>query len=130
MTVLFPDAVAAILTHIHTALDVPTDYRPTPGRTAGPLVVARRAGGTSADRVIDRATLVIEAWEDTYGEAEALAQQVRAELLAITNQRIDDTLIYRVVELGAFGWDPDPVSGSPRFTGTYAPDVRGVSVPA
>lgn len=126
--ILFPDVTAAVCSLLADATAVPTGYRrPTTTSTppGGPSIVVRRQGGTVADKVIDRATIVVEAWHTTYEDADDLAQLARAHLLAINNDQIDGTLIYGCVELGAPGWDPDPLSGSPRFTGTWTLNVRG-----
>lgn len=126
--VLFPDVTAAVCALLHDTTGEATDYRPTPGHDGGKLLVARRTGGVAADVVIDRATVVVEAWADTYEDAQDLAQTARAHLLAIHNEQVGDALLYRAVELGAPGWDPDPLSGSPRFTGTYTVEVRGSAI--
>lgn len=126
--VLFPDVTAAICSLLADELEVPTGTQPPQNRSepsGSALVVVRRAGGVVASKVIDRATVVVEAWHTSYEDAHDLAQLARAHLLAINNDRIGDTLIYGAVELGAPGWDPDPVSGSPRFTGTWSLNVRG-----
>src|SRR5690606_25657363 len=98
--VLFPDATATLCTFLAAATGEATDYRVTPGYDGGKLLVVRRTGGQVRDVVIDQATMVVEAWDDSYEDAHDLAQLARAYLLAAWNTRIDDTVLYRVVELG------------------------------
>lgn len=129
--VLFGDVVTVLLGHLNETTGVDTGYRPPADRTStsGPFLVMSRTGGAKNSRVIDRATVVLESWHNSYAEAHDLAQEAGAHLLAITNERPDgQLLVYQVTELGGPGWDPDPDTRSPRFTATYTADVRGVAL--
>lgn len=125
--VLFPDAAAAVCTLLNTTLGVTTDTK-VPNPRPDEFYRVQRVGGTSREIVVDDATIVVEAWAPTDQEAADLAQLARAHLLAAQNDTYDGTLIYRVIDVGAPGLLPDPLSGSPRSTATYQVTVRGVSL--
>lgn len=125
--IVFPDAVAAVLAYLADVLAVDTGTHPPKDRTVGdgPLIVARRTGGTADEIVVDLATFVLESWHDTEEEAHDLAQLARAYVLALWNTNVDGTLLYRAVELGGPASLPDPLQRSPRFTATYQVAARG-----
>lgn len=130
--VVFPDAAAATLSHLRDVFgwdvdDHRTGTHPPDDRKVGdgPLIVARRVGGTAEGIVIDNASVVFEFWHDTEDEAHDLAQLGRAHLLALWGSSIDGVLIYGVTEFGGPASDPDPLQRSPRFTATYSVAVRG-----
>lgn len=125
--VLFPDTAAAVCTHLRTTLGVDTDVKVPTDRPAE-FYRVQRVGGVSREMVMDDATIVVEAWAPSEEEADDLAQLARAHLLAISNDYVGDTLLYRCVDVAAPGLLPDPISGSPRSTATYQVTARGVAL--
>lgn len=127
--VLFPDTAAAVCTYLNTTLGVQTSNK-VPNPRPAEFYRVQRVGGTSRELVIDDATIVVEAWAPTDEEADDLAQLARAHLLAIYNDTVGETLLYRAVDVAAPGLLPDPISGSPRSTATYQVTARGVALDA
>lgn len=125
--VLFPDAAAAVCTHLHETLGVTTGTK-VPNPRPAEFYRVQRVGGVSREMVMDDATIVVEAWAPTDEEADDLAQLARAHLLSIENTFVDDALLYRVVDVAAPALLPDPISGSPRSTATYQVTARGVAL--
>ena len=126
--VLFPDAVAAITTYLADATGVATAKR-VPNPRPDQFYRVIRIGGTARDVVIDDATLAVEAWALTDGEADDLANLARAHLLAIANHVLDDgTVIYGVTEVAAPADLPDPTSSQSRSTATYGARIRGAAL--
>jgi len=127
--VLFPDTAAAVASYLNDTLGVTTDIK-VPNPRPDEFYRVQRVGGTSREMVMDDATVVVEAWAPTEAEADDLAQLARAHLLAIHNDYIGSTLLYRCVDVAAPGLLPDPVSGSPRSTATYQVTARGAALDA
>lgn len=92
---------------------------PNPRPTS--FVRAWRSGGAAVNRVLDSANITVSAWAKTTGEASTLARECRTALLgAYTGM----TLVRGVEEVGGLYFDPDPETGSPRYTFTVRLMVR------
>jgi hypothetical protein len=126
--VLFPDAGQVIANHLNDTLGIPTGEMVPNPRPSGGFLVVRRVGGLSQEVVIDKATVVVEAWSDTNAEAEDLAQLARAYILSMSNDYVDDALVYGVIEVAAPAFLPDPLSAQPRSTATYQVTLRGAAL--
>jgi hypothetical protein len=125
--VLFTDAAAAVASHLNTTLGVETGSRvPLPRPEEFYRVI--RVGGVAREKVMDDATIVVEAWAPTDEEADDLAQLARAHLLAMVNVWVEGTLVYRVVDIAAPANLPDPISGVSRVTATYTVTTRCLSL--
>lgn len=125
--VLFGDAAAAVATHLNDTLGVQTCGR-VPNPRPSEFYRVLRVGGVTRERVMDDATVVVEAWAPTDQEADDLAQLARAHLLALVNTDIDGTLVYRVTDVAAPSNFPDPISGVSRVTATYTVTTRGFAL--
>lgn len=122
--ILFPDAAEAVATYLAEATEV-RSVNTVPHPRPAEFLLIRRVGGFARDLVMDDALIVVEAWSATDGEASDLAQLARAHLLAIRNEFVGDTLVYRAVDASAPANLPDPLSSQSRFTATYTVTVRG-----
>lgn len=127
--VLFADAAAAVATHLSDTLGVQTCAR-VPNPRPAEFYRIIRVGGATRERVMDDATIVVEAWAPTDQEADDLAQLARAHLLALINTYVDGTLVYRVTDVAAPANFPDPISGVSRVTATYVVTTRGLVLDA
>lgn len=126
--VTFPDTASLVLNAISTELSVDRYDAAPPGREGTEtFLVAQRLGGPSRVRVVDDATVGLEAWAPTRDEAHDLIQQARAILHSLVGTQLDGVPIYKVDEFAGPAWLPDPTSGHPRFTLTATVSVRGDS---
>lgn len=129
MPVLFPDAVATVLTALTDATGETGHAKIPTGRTlADTFLLVRRVGGTHHDRVVDDASLTIEAWAPTDTEAHDLCQMARAYLHDLVGTVVDGVRIYQVSEFAGPAWLPDPDSEHPRYTMTAQVQTRGVEL--
>lgn len=125
--VLFLDAAAAVATHLNDTLGVATAGK-VPNPRPAEFYRVLRVGGVAREKVMDDATIVVEAWAPTDEEADDLAQLARAHLLAMVNVTVADVLVYRVVDVAGPANLPDPLSNQSRSTATYTVTTRGFSL--
>lgn len=124
-TILFPDAVATIVTLLTTELS------PTPVRTQVPnprpssFVIVRRVGGTLRNLVVDQATLTVETWADTEKNAHDLSQLARAAIHKSLGQVTSAGTLYIVEEFAGPAYLPDQISSQHRYTITVSIGLRG-----
>lgn len=86
------------------------------------FVQVRRTGGAAQNRVVDRPQITVTSWhESDEAAAEAVALTCRDALLS---DHVDMPLVRGVTESGGLYYDPDPDSGSPRYTFTVSMAVR------
>jgi hypothetical protein len=120
----FGDAAGLAITVAEAAVTPPVSGdvpNPRPDRFA----TITRHGGVSRHRLIDEATLVIEAWGATPADAHDLAQAIRSALFAASGTEVDGWTIYQVEDSAGPGDLPDPHSDQPRVTTTMVFPVRG-----
>jgi len=85
------------------------------------FVRAFRTGGAAENRVLERAQITVQGWdEDTVG-AFNLTSACREALLSNHTQM---PLVRGVSEVGGLHFDPDPDTGIPRYTFTIQLMVR------
>lgn len=77
------DIVAVIVAALAEALDVPVSDR-VPENRPSRLVTVQRTGG-AGDRWLDRATVAIQAWGTTPGDAASLALEVEEAMLDVAD---------------------------------------------
>lgn len=126
-TMLFPDTVAAVVTHLNAQLTPPVHGRvPDPRPTT--FVTVTRTGGF-ARGVVEDVQLTVEAWAATPPDAEALAQLARYQLHSLAGTVTEDVTFYRCDELAGPQDVPDPLTDTPRSIFTVVLTVKG-STPA
>lgn len=127
--VAFPDAEAAVITHVRDqliALGAPT---PVSGRVPNPVptrhVRVVRTGGLRRDLVTDRARLTFEC-RDSAGEPGAieLARLVRA-IVTHAPGYMGGVWVDVAAEVGGPASSPDPDTGTARYLLTVELHMRG-----
>lgn len=114
----FPDAEAVTATLIRTNLSGTRVYSQIPKRPMYPLVQVRRYGGVPVTRMrLDAADIQIDVYGNTQKEAQHLAQQVRATLLAagetgasvtVTGADVSSAYVTGITQIQGVSWLPDP----------------------
>jgi hypothetical protein len=130
--ITFPDATAVVLSAMEV-LDVATrDRVPTDRDLLNDLlaevntfVLCRRVGGPSRDRVVDDASVTLEAWAPTPEVAHDLLQDARAVLHSLPGTVVDGVPVYQVQEFAGPAFLADPISDHPRYTLTASVSLRG-----
>lgn len=128
--ILFPDAEALVIAYLDDQLDadvfgqVPSPLEAT---TSDPFVVVRRVGGGRRLKVVDMATLTVDAYASREDDASDLIQRARAYLCALPGTTLGDDSVacYRVDEVGGPVALPDPLTDMPRYTFTADVHLRG-----
>lgn len=87
------------------------------------FIVARRNGGGALNRVIDVATVTVDAWADRDLAAAGLAEQARAAFL---HESLAMPLVSGVEEITGPYSVPDPESKSPRFRFSMRLTIRAL----
>lgn len=86
------------------------------------FVRAWRTGGAAMNRVLERAQITIQAWDDSDDVAASdLIAECRTHIL---NGYTGMPLVRGVEEISGPYWDPDPTSGVPRYSFTVSLMVR------
>lgn len=131
--IVFPPETDALIGYLRTALADLDDTAEVHGRVPNPrparFVTLRRGGGVRANLVVDRPTILVEAWGPDDDAAYDLAQLVRASLFAVAGTTQGGVRFYRVGEFGGPANLPDPDSDQARFVFTLTFGVRGTALP-
>jgi hypothetical protein len=126
--VLFPDAEAAIVTHLLGVLDsgvrVGTDWPENLAEHLPVVAVTRGGGATHLRLVLDEPTLDIDVLAETKAQAHDLVQTVRGELFATEGTVMSGTLSVSRVQDTSLIWLPDPTTGIPRYVLVMSMRVR------
>jgi hypothetical protein len=123
-TVVHPDTVATITSHLNAALTPPVSSN-VPNPRPAEFVTVRRTGGPRASKVSDRPQVTVEAWSTDPESAHDLAQLCRSQVTAMadgTNR--SGVIVYRVDEFAGPADLPDPDSRQSRFTFTLSVHSR------
>lgn len=125
-SVVFVDAVDVVTDYLRPLLD-PT---PVGGRVPNPrpdsfVRVARVGGTVDTIGVVDRATLIVEAWASTAAAAHDLCQTCRRSLAALPGTDVAARTVYRVTEVSGPANLPDEASQHDRYTMTMQVWTRG-----
>lgn len=120
----FPDVTTLVVDHLAGVIDEPV-YSDTPNPRPDVFVVVRRVGGPRRTLVSDGAQMMCEVWAADDVRAVELAAVVRAHVLSLDGEVVDGVQFYRADELSGPQWNPDPDSGSPRYTFQSTLAVRG-----
>lgn len=123
-TILFPDVVAGVLSHIRTQIPGTFTAAVIPKQRQSSMVIAYRTGGDST-LVVDLAQITVDSWADTGIDAHDLAQLVRAHIHALRGTTVAGVQFYGVNEISGPAWLPDSTSGQPRYRQTFQIGARG-----
>lgn len=130
--ILFPDVEALLVTYLTEALtargDSATVHTKVPTTRPSRFVLVPRRGGVQRDVVIDDATIAVECWADTDGDAAQLTQLVRALLMALPARGVNGTAFYRYREFAGPQNFPDGTSAQSRYTFTCQISCRGIAI--
>lgn len=92
-----------------------------------PLVQVSRFGGADSDPVVDVASVDVDAYAATRGDAARLCEQVREALrFGLPGQTVDGVQVYAVDTIGGPSVRPFDVTGVRRFGATFRLTVRKV----
>lgn len=131
--VLFADATALVIDHLHSALashagpatpvmqNVPTQRPPR-------FVTVLRTGGPRLNLVVDGAQITVDSWGKNDEDAADLAQLNRALINAMRGTTVAGHAIYRIDEVGGPANLPDPVSNQSRYRQTFIVAIRGAAL--
>jgi hypothetical protein len=122
--VSFPDANAALITYLTTAVDPVTVVSRVPDPHPEELVQVRRVGGAATPPVRDAPRIDVWAWGPDDKRAMELALEVRGAVWALSGTSLLGFPCYRVSEFLGPRLDEDPVTNSPRVWATYQLMVR------
>lgn len=75
-------------------------------------------GGSAEQRILDRPTVTVQAWADTGPAASALAEKCRKAFLERYGSQNEITRPY---------FDPDPATGTPRYTFSFRTRNRAIN---
>lgn len=116
----FVDVNVMVLQFLSQRLDVPV-YTKVPKDRDAAFIVVRRNGGAADNRVLDVATVTVDAWAGSDAEASVLAEDARSLFF---HESSSMPLVRGVEEITGPYSTPDPESGSPRFRFTMQLGVR------
>lgn len=119
-----PDVVAGIVTALNAALTPPVTSKVPNPRPAAFVTVTDLGGPGRAGVVVYRSTIGVEAWAKNQPDARDLCHLARAHLLALKGTTAGDLIFYDVIDVGAPGNLPDPLSNQDRYVATFEVAVR------
>jgi hypothetical protein len=127
ITVL-PDAELSLLQYLR-ALSIVTDLVPAerittalPPKPVYPHVTIKRVGGTAvAWQRVDSAALQLDVWGGSRKECQDIARTIRAAILAIYGDKVDEANLVSASEEVGLQWIPDTltVPALPRYVGRF-----------
>lgn len=116
-----PDVEALVLTFLRPVASPSSVSTIVPSTRPSSFARIFRTGGAAESRVLERAQITVQAWDETTVKAFALASKLRG---AILNDYTQMPLVRGVTETGGLYFDPDPETGIPRYTFTFELMVR------
>jgi len=117
----FVDVEAMGRTFLLATTSAPKVVTQVPANRPTKFVRLFRTGGAADNRVLERAQLTVQGWATTTGDAFDLASECREAFL---NKYTLMPLVRGVEETGGLHVDPDPDTGTPRYTFTIQLMVR------
>lgn len=112
-----PDVEAVVIAGLTAGL--PDDVTVTtkiPNPRPPKLVRVRRRGGPRADVVLETALVLIECWAPDEESASALARLTAGLVASLAGETVSGHHITHAEILGGPSNDPDPATGTPRYT--------------
>lgn len=116
----FEDVEAMLVPFLASHCGVPVSTLVPKDRPAE-FVRVWRTGGTAVNQALERAQVTVEAWGRNTIRAAEIAQKARSALL---NDLLELPLVRGGNELGGPRYDPDPDTGSARYSFTTQLSVR------
>jgi len=131
--IAFPDVEDALQQYLTTELaargDTATAHVRVPHPRPARFATVARVGGPRRSLIVDDATVAVECWATTPGQAHDLIQLVRALIHAAQATTLDSGVqVYRVQEFAGPAHLPDPVSDQARYTMTFSVQTRGTAI--
>ena len=130
--IAFPDVEALLVTYLTAALaargDTATVHVSVPTERPARFVLVPRVGGPRRNAFVDAATIAVECWAGTPGQAHDLCRLVRALLSAAAGTVVGGVPVYRVDEAAGPANLPDPLSQQARYILTVSVAVRGAAI--
>ncbi len=121
MQPVFPDAEALYRKYLADALEGVRVATLVPNPRPAEFIRAWRTGGTAMNRVVDRAQITVQVWAESTVAASGLANRARHLSLEAAGGM---PLVRGVTETSGVYADPDPATGSPRYTFTHELTIR------
>lgn len=106
------DIEGLLVSYLRAGLDVPVSTK-VPNPRPAAFVRVMRTGGPVSQRVLDLPQVSVTAWAASSVSAERLADQVRSLLLDGASR---STAGLHRVRVESFYYDPDPDTGSDRYS--------------
>lgn len=130
--IAFPDVEGLFQSYLTTELGARGDsasvHTAIPNPRPDRFVIVPRLGGQRRNVVVDDATIGVECWAATNGQAHDLAQLVRALIHAAQGTTVGGVQVYRVQEFAGPARLPDPESHQARYVLTVSVSVRGTAI--
>lgn len=130
--IAFPDIEDLLQQYLTAALaargDTATVHISVPTTRPDRFVLVPRVGGIRQNLVVDAATIGVECWASTPGQAFGLVRLVRALLGSAAGTVVGGVQVYRVTEAGGPANLPDPLSQHARYILTVEVAVRGAAI--
>lgn len=117
----FPDAEAMVRTFLLPVASPVKVVTIVPATRPASFVREFRTGGAAVNRVLERVQITVQGWAADAVTAFDLTSDCREALL---NRYSLMPLVRGVSEVGGLHFDPDPGSGTPRYTFTHELMVR------
>lgn len=115
-----PEVTNLVASYLRAELSVAAQGK-APATVPATFVHVMRTGGVLVNRIVDRAQVTLTCWAPDVAAAERLAADVA---LALTSASGSVDLVRGVGEVSGPYFDPDPVSGRPRYSMTVPVTVR------
>ena len=107
----FPDVDAMLVSFLTPRVTVHVHVT-VPAQRPASFIRAWRNGGSASNRILDNATVTVDAWAESSVEAATLAEDVRG---LFHHSYTAMPLVRGVEEISGPYSIPDPESGSPRY---------------
>jgi len=111
------EAIVAGFLRDRTSIDVRTLI---PNPRPSEFVRVWRTGGGAVNRVLDQPLVTIQGWASNKGRAAEVTGECRDLIL----HHSSDMDLVRGVEMTGFYYDPDPDTGTARYSVTFRMNVR------
>lgn len=125
----FPDVEDALVQALGPMLsargDTATVHVAVPRTRPERFVLVPRVGGNRESLTVDAATIAVECWAKTPGQAYALCRLVRALVHGLAGTTAGGAKFKRITEFAGPANLPDPDSDQARYTFTAAVRVAG-----